>query len=411
MCNSYRKKWGFGPLPERPARRVNARRKPADQKIREARPSREPKLPAPLPPGPGTELKKIFESLGVKPNGCGACMATLHLMNDLGSTGCRERRDELIKDIKSRGPSYSLKMKIRAAGMAIFSGLAFSINPLDPIGSLFDEAIRRFDGALAPAPVHRTWSYGVMTVPSRRNDLLPQTLASLKAAGFDRPVLFIDGGDSAAYADLGLPIFSRSTALGNFGNWLASAVELYLRDPHADFYSLFEDDILISRGARSYIEATATAPDAYFSLYTCPSNEITSGMSGTGWFRTITKDAAHHRAVLESHDQLRDGSRWQHGLGALGLVFPREVFRRLLKQHNMMDHPASPPELDPKRKSDGVIATSMNRAGVAEYCHIPSLMQHVGDQSTLGHGRFPKSKTFRGEAFDFMSLLLARSET
>jgi hypothetical protein len=34
MCNSYRKKWGFGPLPERPARRVNARRKPADQKIR-----------------------------------------------------------------------------------------------------------------------------------------------------------------------------------------------------------------------------------------------------------------------------------------------------------------------------------------------------------------------------------------
>src|SRR5580693_4976412 len=95
------------------------------------------------------------------------------------------------------------------------------------------------------------WAVGVTTVPARRDDLLPQTLTSLAKAGFDRPRLFVD---SDQWSDSWgrwrethslFPSFSfRSPALGVAANWVLSLHELWMRNPEANRFAMFQDDIL-----------------------------------------------------------------------------------------------------------------------------------------------------------------------
>lgn len=47
--------------------------------------------------GPGTELKKLFHSLGAR--ACGNCIATGNKMDEMGSAWCREHVDELAQEI------------------------------------------------------------------------------------------------------------------------------------------------------------------------------------------------------------------------------------------------------------------------------------------------------------------------
>ncbi len=90
-----------------------------------------------------------------------------------------------------------------------------------------------------------SWAYGVTTVPSRVNDLLPSTLASLKRAGFDKPVLFIDGDKNHfTYSSLDLDYTLRRPNVRTAGNWTLSMLELYIREPTADRYAIFQDDLV-----------------------------------------------------------------------------------------------------------------------------------------------------------------------
>jgi len=95
--------------------------------------------------GTGTEFKKLCEQLGITLPACGACQATLLQMNAVGVAGCREKREEFVSEIKERAKSIGWLDYVHAAANAVTSGLAFSLNPLDPIGSLYDEAVRRVE--------------------------------------------------------------------------------------------------------------------------------------------------------------------------------------------------------------------------------------------------------------------------
>src|SRR5437870_5459108 len=103
------------------------------------------------------------------------------------------------------------------------------------------------------------WSYGVTTVPSRRSTLLPKTLQSLRAAGFGEPRLFIDGckqDEAVGYScQFRLPITARDPAVRPAGNWILSLWELYIREPVADRYAIFQDDLITYRNLRDYLEA------------------------------------------------------------------------------------------------------------------------------------------------------------
>lgn len=104
--------------------------------------------PAPKPvetqSGPGTELAAMFKAMGVKATGCqGRCAARQRQMDQWGVGGCREHRETIIKWMREAYDELSIGEKLKAAASAVTSGVALKLNPVNPIPSLVDEAMRR----------------------------------------------------------------------------------------------------------------------------------------------------------------------------------------------------------------------------------------------------------------------------
>lgn len=220
------------------------------------------------------------------------------------------------------------------------------------------------------------WATGVTTVSERFDRLLPRTLASLRAAGFDKLRLFIDGVGNLP-PDLGeYEVTRRVPRIRTAANWVLSAYELYLREPNADRYAIFQDDFVTYPNLRQYLEKCDYPKKGYLNLYTFPENEKPQ----TGWYLSN-----------------------QLGKGAVALIFDNETLRLLLSQRYLVDRP-----LDihrGHRAIDGGIIDAMKKAGCREYVHNPSLVQHTGIKSSMGNRTQELATTFRGESFDALSLL------
>lgn len=237
------------------------------------------------------------------------------------------------------------------------------------------------------------WSYGVTTVLERRDDLLPQTLASLRSAGFDKPRLFVDGDTwNGEWDRFGLEMTFRYPTIRTHGNWILSLQELFIRETAAERFAIFQDDFITSKNLKTYLEALPY-PDGsdgrergYLNLYTFPANQERFPMEGQtgrqkfGW-------------MLSN----------QFGRGAVALVFNRDAVLALLSSPHMVERP-----LDPNRgwkAVDGGIVTAMAKAGWKEYVHNPSLVQHTGLVSSMRNRPHKLSISFQGEDFDCLELL------
>lgn len=223
----------------------------------------------------------------------------------------------------------------------------------------------------------KQWSYGITTVPSRLNTTLPKTILSLKNGGFDSPILFQDGDKPEPYR-FTLERIVRPTVLRGHGNWVLSMYELYIRKPNADYYALFQDDLVTYHNLRPYLEKCQYPQKGYWNLYTFPENEsLANGKKG--WY--------------ESN---------QLGKGAVGLIFNRDALTVLLTHRHLFDRPQEATR--GWRAIDGGIVTAMKKAGYKEYVHNPSLVQHTGTISTLENRPHPQSVTFLGESFNAINL-------
>lgn len=225
------------------------------------------------------------------------------------------------------------------------------------------------------------WSYGITTVPSRRETLLPQTLVSLAAAGFDRPRLFVDGCDDTQSwkREFGLEVTTRYPKVGVAVNWILTLCELVQREPNADRFVVFQDDCVAYRNLRQYLEGVPYPDKSYINLITELENE-TRARDKSGLFEAV-----------------------QLGRGAVALMFSREAVAVLLSERGFIER-----SQDRKRGQqaiDGGVLYAMQKQGWKEYCHAPSLVQHIGHKSsTLSHN-IPQAKTFRGGEFDALELL------
>jgi hypothetical protein len=228
------------------------------------------------------------------------------------------------------------------------------------------------------------WAYGVTTVPARRDDLLPRTLTSLHAAGFDRPRLFVDGCDDPRSweREFQLEVTARFPRIRTYGNWVLSLAELYIREPNADRYAVFQDDFVTYRNLREYLTLTQYPERGYWNLYTFPSNQ------------KLCPDDGRHVGWYESN---------QLGRGAVALVFNREAVTTLLRHQHMVDRPQDSSR--GWRAVDGGIVDSMRKAGWKELVHNPSLVQHTGYVSAMGNRPHKLANSFRGEDFDARELL------
>lgn len=103
-CNGYRRHRGLPPLPDNAtAPPAGSQQKPGCGKSRTAATVKQPATEV-WPPGPGTELLRMYEAAGVP--SCQACKDLARRMNEWGSSGCRERLDQIVAEIMPRAKAW-----------------------------------------------------------------------------------------------------------------------------------------------------------------------------------------------------------------------------------------------------------------------------------------------------------------
>jgi len=228
----------------------------------------------------------------------------------------------------------------------------------------------------------KTWAYGVTSCTERiRNTTLVRTLASLYQAGFTHPELFLDLTEDTDGWEDEYQVTRHQPPLGAFGNWMSALWGLWVRNPDAQWYAIFQDDVQCVANLRDYLEMSHCPDDGYMNLYTAPSNQ------------TMFTENQHY--CWKQTRQLGGTTTQQTGRGALGLVFPRKVVPSLLGHPLLTNKPAT--VRHPTKNIDGIVVTAMNDLGYREYVHNPSLIQHTGTESTIGRKKHPISLSFREE--------------
>jgi hypothetical protein len=231
------------------------------------------------------------------------------------------------------------------------------------------------------------WQVGVTAVSERKSTLLPRTLAGLAKAGWDSPRLFVDGGTCDDWKGSQYPVTVRDKLHG-LGNWWLGLHELYARNPMADRFMMVEDDVLFLPNVRQYLDALTWPGEGYLNLYTAPGNTpVAAGRQG------FFKVPVHHM-----------------GLGALALMFNRDSITKILasayfvEAFRPIDLKTMTRKPNPHRArmhQDGHAAKAMKAIGWSEYCHFPSIVQHLGEKK----GRANAESDCFDEKFDLRGLL------
>ena len=225
---------------------------------------------------------------------------------------------------------------------------------------------------------------GITTVPSRRKDLFPRTLESLRQAVFTDLRIFLDNAtldQGRSYEqEFHLPVTVRNPGVLTFGNWCLGLAELYLRNPsHINRYAMFQDDFVTYRKLKNYLDQCKFPDKGYWNLYTFPQNQELAG-GRQGWF--------------ESN---------QRGKGAVALMFNQPGVIDLLTSLHMVRRPQDAAR--GWKSIDGGIVEGMREKGYKEYCHSPSLVQHTGILSTMRNPVHPQAPVFLGEQTDATILI------
>lgn len=255
------------------------------------------------------------------------------------------------------------------------------------------------------------WAYGITTVPERElgYSFSNSTLLSLVNGGFTSPSIFLDYPNEYS---------SNSRRRGIVGNWFLSAWELFIKNPDADIYAIFQDDILCSRNIRPYLEkAYPNLPNldnVYLNLYTSGSNYYVNEKGEfIGGLEYMSRES--NLSVTKTGFYISN----QLGKGALALVFPTKVFQRLLVSPQFLTKFKEPSSRSHKAV-DGCICDAFRKefllsptpiSRVMEYVHNPSLVQHRLLDSTTHANVNPSKRVspcFMGEEFDCLTLLESR---
>ncbi len=192
-------------------------------------------------------------------------------------------------------------------------------------------------------------------------------------------------------ARFGLEVTTRWPTIRTFGNWVLGLGELFIREPDADRYAMFQDDLQTYKNLRQYLES-------------CPYPEGRDPKVGKGYWNLYTFPVRQQKPPVSTDGKQVDG--WflsnQLGRGAVALVFDREAVTTLLTHTHMILRPLNPDR--GWRAIDGGIVSAMRKAGYREWVHHPSLVQHTGLKSTMGNKVHPTADSFRGEDYNAMEI-------
>jgi hypothetical protein len=220
---------------------------------------------------------------------------------------------------------------------------------------------------IVPAPRRRSgpnvraWSVGVTTAP-RAVPTLADCLASLAKAGWDRPRLFIDGDAAIPEAFAHLPRTDRRPQIGAWPNYYLALGEMLMRDPGADAYMLIQDDALFANlDVRAYLERILWPGKRPGVVSLFCSRAYTK--PEPGWY------------------EFEGVWIWC----ALAFVFPREAAQRFLADLDVVLHRWSTTRHN-LAEIDWRVGQWAADHGVPVYHPTPSLVQHIGEVSSLWKG-------------------------
>jgi hypothetical protein len=231
----------------------------------------------------------------------------------------------------------------------------------------------------------RSWAVGITTAP-RREPTLKRCLSSLARAGWDHGSIFAEPGSEIPAGFDRFSVTRRAARMGAWPNWYLALAELYMREPYADAFFVLQDDVVLCRNVRRYLEhALWCAPAAgLVSVY----RPAVYGSSGTdsGWLQVDTREGL---------------------MGALTCIFPNAAARNLLADPQIVEH-----RLRGASGLEGIdtaIGKWAHRANLPVYAHCPSLADHIGRTSAMWSASSDDVRRttarFAGEEFDACQLM------
>jgi hypothetical protein len=241
-----------------------------------------------------------------------------------------------------------------------------------------DQVDRRALAEIVPPPAARhgrrvrEWAIGVTTAP-RIQPVLSTCLESLGRAGWGRPRLFVDSAVIVPAPHDQLPCTVRDERVGAWANYYLTLAELLLGQPRADAFMVVQDDALFyhRQSISAYLE-TVLWPGKVPCLVSLYCSRADSA-SSPGWH------AAH--GVMRS--------------GPVALAFPPELAKAFLTDREVFEHRWRRDELEATSIGD-VISEWAYKRGVPVWLPTPSLVQHVGDTSTIWRQARAKGKRQAG---------------
>jgi len=249
------------------------------------------------------------------------------------------------------------------------------------------------------------WTVGVTTAPRKNGYYLDRTLSSLHRAGFTETNVFAEPGSVIPEWFNG-HVISRRKQYGDWTNWATGLYELFLSEPDTDYYLMCEDDVVMCKGVRSYLDYALPQIGTFasLSLYTsskyyktnrarCFHNEcrgkntwgtVTVIMSHASVLRFFSDQEVQRHRFFDIFEVKQDywNNKASYGMGRTSVV---DCVGNTLK--------------------DAVIGQWAERLSLPIYYHSPALAEHIGvvsnltdDDSTPENGRM--TKDFVGEDYD-----------
>jgi hypothetical protein len=201
-----------------------------------------------------------------------------------------------------------------------------------------------------------------MTTAPRRQPTLERALVSLRKAGFREDVhLFVEPGTPLRLDDERTRVHENSSTRGCFGNW-RHALKQLLSCTRARWLLVVQDDAIWSPGSADVLRDEMLSRQKMRTGFLSP--------------YVTAKD------VLEEFDEGWNECRagWLFW-GALSFCMKRDVAEELLQHSRFVSHQGT-------QQVDAVVAASMLDLGFPSFVHVPSLVDHIGETSTLREDDF-----------------------
>jgi hypothetical protein len=218
-----------------------------------------------------------------------------------------------------------------------------------------------------------SWAVG-LTTTRRTRSTIKYTLNNLANNGF-QPTIFAEPNSYIPEDYKHYNIVQRETKYGAFKNWYEGIKELRRSNPNASFYAMFQDDLILCKNVKDYIENTVWPEGAgVLSGYTPVHYK---GERGWNWV-----------------------NKGEHLWGAVALFFKGDAIDSIIEHPTIKDW-------DGHRNIDSRLGLWAQETGFKTFYHTPSLSQHIGDESTVCDAPATGMRAagdFMGEEFDIMQL-------